>query len=50
MVSIECPWCEAEIRVDLREPELQLRCEECASSWELADGPSDAIRALAAAA
>ena len=48
MITVTCPWCSADVRLEPAELELaQLECEACATTW-LTDAPETADLALAA--
>jgi Zn-finger nucleic acid-binding protein len=41
MVELECPWCEARLRVAAADAaqEVEQTCPECLTRWLLEDGP-----------
>lgn len=43
MVTIDCPWCEADLAVDLEQRAEELRCAECSTRILVSDGPSPAL-------
>ncbi len=48
MVTMSCPWCEAEMRFEPAELAAdQMTCEDCRTSW-LIDAPEPRELALAA--
>lgn len=45
MIKIDCPWCEAPVRLDSLE--TSLRCDGCSVVVELADDVSHEVRQAA---
>ena len=44
MITIDCPWCEAEMRLELgrlHEPETAFECAACGTSVRFVDEPRD---------